>query len=120
MSPKAWAEWSRCCALALVMISADAMAQALDGNAGIQESSMKKKQSTQALVVTLSGDRDVKAVLRGLRDSGFRAGQVLDAIGVVTGSAPSSSIPKLKKIPGVKDVSEDHEVDIGPPGSPIS
>jgi len=79
-----------------------------------------KKKNKQSLVITLSGDRHIHEVARDLKASGLEAPQVLDAIGVVTGSATPSDITKLRKVRGVKDVSPDHEVDIGPPGSPVS
>jgi hypothetical protein len=80
---------------------------------------MAKKQN-QAFVVTLSGDRHIGEVAHDLKASGFEVDQVLDAIGVVTGSAPATTLAKLRKVRGVKDVSSDHPVDIGPPGTPIS
>ena len=80
---------------------------------------MAKKQK-QALVVTLSGDHEIKKVTRELKAKGFEVDQVLDAIGVVTGSALPDDVAKMRKIPGVKDVSADTPVDIGPPGCPIS
>jgi hypothetical protein len=83
------------------------------------ESTMKKTPRKD-LVVTVSGDRRIHEVARDLKATGFQVNQVLDAIGVVTGSAPSSHIAKLRKVPGVQDVSADHPVDIGPPGAPIS
>jgi hypothetical protein len=83
------------------------------------ESAMKKKGS-QALVITVSGDRHIHDVARDLKASGLEAAQVLDAIGVVTGSAAPNSIAKLKKVRGVQDVSVDHKVDIGPPDAPVS
>ena len=78
------------------------------------------KQESQSVVITVSGDRRIHEVARDLKASGLESAQVLDAIGVVTGSAAPKSISKLKKVRGVQDVSEDHPVDIGPPGSPIS
>jgi hypothetical protein len=78
------------------------------------------KQESQAVVVTVSGDRHIHEVARDLKASGLESPQVLDAIGIVTGSAAPTSIAKLKKVRGVQDVSEDHPVSIGPPGSPIS
>jgi hypothetical protein len=78
------------------------------------------KKSNQAVVVTVAGDRPIHEVVRDLKASGLQAPQVLDAIGVVTGSAASNSIAKLKKVRGVQDVSLDHKVDIGPPGAPVS
>jgi hypothetical protein len=74
------------------------------------------KPQSQSLVITLSGDRQIHEVARELKASGLESAQVLDTIGIVTGSAAPKSIAKLKKIRGVQDVSEDHPVDIGPPG----
>jgi hypothetical protein len=59
-------------------------------------------------------------VTRDLKAEGFKVEQVLNEIGVVTGSAASSSAAKLRKVAGVTDVSADHPVDIGPPGAPVS
>jgi hypothetical protein len=81
---------------------------------------MKKKQQSKAFVITVSGDRRIHDVARDLTTTGFQVDQVLDEIGVVTGSAPPTSIAKLRKVRGVKDVSADHPVDIGPPGAPVS
>jgi hypothetical protein len=78
------------------------------------------KKRKQALVVTVSGDRRIHEVAHDLKATGFQVDQVLDAIGVVTGSADSKSIVKLRKVPGVKDVSSDHVVNVGPPGAPVS
>jgi hypothetical protein len=80
---------------------------------------MTKKQK-QAFVVTVSGDRPIHEVARDLKVRGFQVDQVLDAIGVVTGSAASTNVAKLRKVPGVADVSSDHAVNIGPPGAPVS
>lgn len=77
---------------------------------------MAKKQK-QAFVVTVSGDRPVHDVARDLKANGLEVDQVMDAIGVVTGSAESTSLAKLRKVRGVTDVSADHAVDIGPPGA---
>jgi hypothetical protein len=77
---------------------------------------MAKKQK-QAYVVTVSGDRPVHEVARDLKASGLEVDQVMDAIGVVTGSAESAKLAKLRKVKGVTDVSADQAVDIGPPGA---
>jgi hypothetical protein len=125
VSLKVWAEWSACCALAFQLISAEAVAQTQDGATRTVESTMKKqrKQSKDAVVITLSGDRNMQDVVRDLKASGLevpKKDQELGAIGVVTGLAPSTSIAKLRRVPGVKDVSPDHKVDIGPPGAPVT
>ena len=80
---------------------------------------MAEKQK-KAVVITVSGDRPLRSVVRDLKTSGLEAVQVLGAIGVVTGSAAPGKIAKLKKVSGVQDVSLDHKVDIGPPGAPVS
>jgi hypothetical protein len=80
---------------------------------------MAEKQK-KAVVITVSGDRPLRSVVRDLKTSGLEAVQVLDAIGVVTGSAAPGKIAELKKVSGVQDVSLDHKVDIGPPGAPVS
>ena len=80
---------------------------------------MAKKQK-QGLVVTVSSDHPIHDVARKLKAAGFQVDQVMDAIGVVTGSAAPTSLAKLRKVSGVTDVSADHAVDIGPPGAPVS
>jgi hypothetical protein len=126
MTLKVWAQWSGCCVLALLVMSADAVAQTQNGKTWTLESAMKKQksatkeQSKRSLVVTLSGHRNIQDVVRDLKASGLEAPEVLDAIGVVTGSAASNSVAKLRKVPGVKDVSQDHKIDIGPPDAPVS
>ena len=67
----------------------------------------KKKQ---AMVVTVSGDRPIHEVARDLKAAGFEVGQVLEAIGSVTGSADPTHLKQLRGIPGVADVSKDHPV----------
>ena len=73
----------------------------------------KKKQ---AMVITMSGERPIHEVARDLKAAGFEVGQVLDAIGSVTGSADPKLVKQLRAVHGVADVSGDHPVDIGPPG----
>jgi hypothetical protein len=85
----------------------------------MMESTMAKQQK-EAFVVTVAADHPIHEVARGLKAKGFEVDQVLDAIGVVTGSALPASVAKMRKIPGVTDVSSDHPVDIGPPGAPVS
>jgi hypothetical protein len=85
----------------------------------MMESTMAKQQK-EAFVVTVAADHPIHEVARGLKAKGFEVDQVLDAIGVVTGSALPTSVAKMRKVPGVKDVSSDYPVDIGPPGAPVS
>ena len=68
-------------------------------------------------IVTTSGNRSLKDIKKELTDAGFGVDQVLDDIGVITGTADDAE--RMRKISGVSDVSPDHEVDIGPPDAPI-
>jgi hypothetical protein len=78
------------------------------------------KASKQSLIVTVSKDRRINDVARDLKAAGLEVEGVLDVIGIVTGRAHAKSIPQLRKVRGVADVSPDHKIDIGPPDSPIS
>lgn len=73
----------------------------------------KKKH---AMVVTTSGKRSIHEVARDLNAAGFDVDQVLEGINVVTGSGHAGTEKELRKVADVVDVSEDHSVDIGPPG----
>jgi hypothetical protein len=72
------------------------------------------------VVVTLTGDRPIHEVADDLRAAGLSVDQVLTPTGIVTGSAHPDVTERLRKVPGVADVSPDHPVDIGPPGAAIS
>lgn len=79
--------------------------------------SRRSRGKKQDLVVTLSGDRKVHDVAKDLKAAGFSVKDVLEAVGIITGSAVTSKVGGLKRIQGVADVSESHPpVDIGPPG----
>jgi hypothetical protein len=76
-----------------------------------------KKEEKKPLVITISGDRGIHEVADDLRAAGLHVDQVLEAIGSVTGSADPKHVERLRKVKGVADVSHDHSIDIGPPGS---
>jgi hypothetical protein len=76
-------------------------------------------QSKPAVIVTLSGERNVRDVARDLRAAGLEVDQVLEETGIVTGTADLGTHSRLRKIQGVADVSADHPVDIGPPDSEV-
>lgn len=78
------------------------------------------KSAKQSLIVTVSKDRHMDDIVPDLKAAGLVVEGVLDAIGIVTGSASAKSIAGLRKVRGVADVSSDHKVDIGPPDAPIS
>ncbi len=72
-------------------------------------------------IVTASGDQPIKEVKKNLTKTGFTVSQALDAIGVILGSADDEVVEKVRKLPGVADVSpEPPPINIGPPDAPIS
>ncbi len=74
----------------------------------------------QPLVITISSGRPIHDVANDLRAAGLEVDQILESIGSVTGSANPDAVDRLRRIPGVADVSPDHPINIGPPGAPIS
>ena len=80
-----------------------------------------KASPVEPMIVIASGDRPIHEVSRELKAAGFHVGDVLDAIGQVTGHAPPKLKARLKKIRGVSEVTGTHQdFNIGPPGAPIS
>lgn len=71
-------------------------------------------------VVTTSGDRPVPDVVSDIASAGLAIDEVLDEIGVITGSGSGGVAEVVRRIPGVADVSPDQPVDIGPPDSPTT
>jgi hypothetical protein len=69
-------------------------------------------------IVTVSPDESLPRVRRGLEDAGFAVREVMEAIGVVTGDADDDAATRIRNLKGVRDVSPDGAVDIGPPDAP--
>ena len=78
------------------------------------------KATKQSLIVTVSKDHNINNGARDLKAAGLEVEEKLDAVGIVTGKAHAKSVGRLRKVRGVIDVSPDHEVDVGPPGAPIT
>jgi hypothetical protein len=77
------------------------------------------ERAKPAVIVTLSGERQVRDVARDLRAAGLEIDQVLEETGIVTGTADSRTHATLRRIQGVADVSGDHPINIGPPDSDV-
>ncbi len=69
----------------------------------------------QRWVVTTSPERPIEEVARELADHGFMVGDILDAIGCITGAAERGTIDALLAIEGVDAIEPDVDVDL-PPG----
>ena len=69
-------------------------------------------------IVTTDGERPLDDVVRELASAGLAVEQVLDAIGLITGTADGSALAALRAVRGVADVSPDEAIDVGPPDAP--
>lgn len=76
--------------------------------------------TTKKWVVTLASDRLVSEVSKELTQTGFDVDQVLDQIGCITGSASDEVAQKLRKVPGVADVSPESTIQLPPSDESIT
>ena len=72
------------------------------------------------VLITVTDDQksDTKAVADRLKKLGLKVESVMP-IGVISGVARASDLPRLRSCPGVATVDEDTPVNIPPPDSPI-
>jgi hypothetical protein len=68
-------------------------------------------------IVTTGNDRPIHDIAKDLADAGLKDIQVLQEVGSIIGSAEDDTVAKLRKVRGVKDVSADLSINIGPPDS---
>jgi len=76
--------------------------------------------TTKKWVVTLASDRPINEVSNELTKTGFDIDQVLDQIGCITGSASDEVVQKLRKVPGVADVSPESTIQLPPSDESIT
>jgi hypothetical protein len=75
----------------------------------------------ERITVTVGDDHvhDVNGVAEHLKGAGMRVEQVLDAMGIITGSVPADRRAALERLPGVAGVEVDHDFQIAPPDADI-
>lgn len=69
-------------------------------------------------IFTTSDERPIRDIAKDLANGGLIGSQILEDIGVITGSAGDQVVAKLRNVRGVVDVSPDAPINIGPPDSP--
>ncbi|MCW5966631.1 MAG: hypothetical protein KIT83_21515 [Bryobacterales bacterium] len=74
----------------------------------------------KAFNITVEEKRPIAQIKKDLKKAGLEEMQVLEAIGVITGSADEDDTDKLKAVEGVMDVAADIYIDLGPPGSDVT
>lgn len=62
---------------------------------------------------------DIDGVAEELKAAGMSVDQVLDAVGIVTGSVPSERRDALERLPGVAAVEAAHAFQIAPPDAEV-
>jgi hypothetical protein len=83
----------------------------------VAKSAEKKTAPNKTWVVTTSNDRPMAEIAKDLSAAGFRVEQTLEQIGVITGKSDDKAVGKARAVRGVKDVSPEIQVDVGPPNS---
>jgi hypothetical protein len=71
------------------------------------------------LSVTVDDEHAIEEVAAGLRARGMDVAQVLDGIGVITGSAPDDVRHTLVEVEGVASVDEQLTHQLPPPDAPV-
>lgn len=62
----------------------------------------------------------IHEIAEQLKSSGFVVDQVMDVAGIITGEVDDHGRHQATRIPGVLSVENEGQIDIGPPGSPVS
>lgn len=75
---------------------------------------------TKWIVTVESPGRDIGAVADDLKKEGLTISEIMTEVGVISGTAKGASSVKLRKIPGVIDVTKDATIEIGKPDSKIT
>lgn len=70
--------------------------------------------------ITTSSERALGDIEIDVRKAGFSIEHSLKEVGVITGVATPAIAKKLRRIPGIADVSPAEDVDIGPPDSSVT
>jgi hypothetical protein len=71
-----------------------------------------------ALVVDDVGLQDLDGVLRRARRAGLRGAQVLESIGIITGTAAPDAVEPLSRLRGVRTAEVERTIHLPPPDQP--
>lgn len=73
------------------------------------------------VVVSVADDHldELATVIADLRRAGLRIDDILDAVGMITGTIAESEIEALDTVPGVADVERQHAHRLPPPESDL-
>ena len=73
----------------------------------------------EQVVISVADDQvdDMGSVVEALRQAGLRVSEVLDSVGVVTGTVDGDALGNLSTVPGVAEVERSREFHL-PPDEP--
>jgi hypothetical protein len=82
---------------------------------------MDRVKKLVGVVVSVADDHlgELTEVVEGLRRAGLRVDSVLDAVGMITGTAADADLDALESVPGVVEVERDQVVQLPPPDAEI-
>jgi hypothetical protein len=75
----------------------------------------------EQVVISVADDQvaDMDTVVEALRQAGLRVSEILDSVGVVTGTVDGDALGSLSTVPGVAEVERSREF-LLPPDEPAS
>jgi hypothetical protein len=70
----------------------------------------------EQVVISVADDQvaDMGSVVEALRRAGLNVGEVLDSVGVVTGTVDGDALGDLSSVPGVAEVERSREFQLPP------
>ena len=82
---------------------------------------MDRWDSLVSVVVSVDDDHldDIEKVVTDLRRAGLRVDNVLDAVGMVTGTVTGGAVEALESVPGVAEVELQRAQRVAPPEAEI-
>jgi hypothetical protein len=74
----------------------------------------------EQVVISVADEQvsDMASVVSALRDAGLRVAEVLDSVGVVTGTVDGDALGFLSAVPGVVEVERSREFQLPVPDEP--
>lgn len=71
------------------------------------------------VTMTDKGLDDLPTVVEALRGAGLTVTDVLEGIGVVSGTVDRAGLTALSTVPGVAEVERQNEIQLPPPDAPV-
>ncbi len=75
----------------------------------------------EQVVISVADDQvdDMSSVVEALRTAGLAVTEVLESVGVVTGTVDRAALSALSAVPGVVEVEQSKVFEVPPPDSPV-